>query len=124
MATTILVYQPASHFQFLNYDDNLYVTQNPQVRSELTWNTLRWSFTTLDAWNWHPATWLSHALDVQLFGVNAGAHHEINVLLHGINAVLLFLLLYAATGFAWRSLLVAALFALHPLNVGSICFYC
>jgi len=79
-----------------------------------------WAFETSDASDWHPITWLSHALDCQLFGLNPMGHHTINVLLHAANAVLLFLILESATGLAWRSLVVAALFALHPINVESV----
>ena len=119
-ASVLLCYSPAAHNGFLNYDDNTYITNNPHVRAGLTRVTVKWAFTTYDAANYHPLTWLSHALDCQLFGLNAAAHHEVSVLLHAANAVLLFLLLLHATGFAWRSLFVAALFALHPINVESV----
>ncbi len=119
-ATVLLCYLPAAHNGFLNYDDDAYITSNLHVRAGLTWATVKWAFTTYDAANYHPLTWLSHALDCQLFGVNSAAHHEVSVLLHAANAVLLFLLLLHATGFAWRSLFVAALFALHPVNVESV----
>jgi tetratricopeptide (TPR) repeat protein len=119
--TVVLVfYSPITRNGFLNYDDDAYITNNAHVRAGLTWTTVKWAFTSYDAANYHPLTWLSHALDCQLFGVNAAAHHEGNVLLHAANAVLLFLLLRAATGFTWRSLFVAALFALHPVNVESV----
>lgn len=120
VASVLLCYGPAAHNGFLNYDDNTYITNNPHVRAGLTRATVKWAFTTYDAANYHPLTWLSHALDRQLFGLNAAAHHEVSVLLHAANAVLLFLLLLHATGFAWRSLFVAALFALHPINVESV----
>jgi tetratricopeptide (TPR) repeat protein len=120
VAAVLLCYLPAAHNGFLNYDDDAYITSNPHVRAGLTWATVKWAFTTYDAANYHPLTWLSHALDCQFFGVNSAAHHEISVLLHATNAVLLFLLLLRATGFAWRSLFVAALFALHPVNVESV----
>jgi len=113
-------YGPVTHNGFLNYDDDTYLTNNPHVRAGLTWTTVKWAFTTYDAANYHPLTWLSHALDCQLFGLNPGAHHEVNVLLHAANAVLLFLLVRSATGFTWRSLFVAALFAIHPVNVESV----
>jgi protein O-mannosyl-transferase len=124
VASVLLCYLPAAHNGFLNYDDDAYITSNPHVRAGLTWATVKWAVTTYDAANYHPLTWLSHALDCQLFGVNFGvdpaAHHEVSVLLHAADAVLLFLLLLHATGFAWRSLFVAALFALHPVNVESV----
>jgi len=121
LTVAVLVsYSPVIHNGFLNHDDYAYITQNPHVRAGLTWTTVKWAFTTFDQANWHPLTWLSHALDCQLFGLNpAGPHYE-NVLLHAVNAVLLFLLLQRATGLRWRSLMVAALFALHPINVESV----
>lgn len=119
-AVVLACYSPVTHNGFLNYDDDTYLTENAQVRAGLTWPTVKWAFTTYDAANYHPLTWLAHALDYQLFGLNPGAHHEVNVLLHVANAVLLFLLLQSATGYAWRSLFVAALFALHPVNVESV----
>jgi tetratricopeptide (TPR) repeat protein len=81
---------------------------------------VQWAFSTSEEANWHPLTWLSHELDSELFGLNPVGHHVVNVLLHAVNAVLLFLLLQSATGFRWRSLMVAALFALHPINVESV----
>ena len=120
VAVVLACYRPVTRNGFLNYDDDTYLTNNPHVREGLTWPTVKWAFTTYDAANYHPLTWLSHALDCQLFGLNPGAHHEVNVLLHAVNALLLFLLLRSATGFTGRSLFVAALFALHPLNVESV----
>jgi len=113
-------YNAVIHNGFLNYDDDRYITDNPHVRSGLTWATARWAFTTYDEANWAPLSWLSHALDCQLFGLNPAGHHYSSVLLHAANSVLLFLLLQGATGFRWRSLMVAALFALHPMNVESV----
>ena len=81
---------------------------------------MKWAFTSFDAANWHPLTWLSHALDCQLFKLNPAGHHYVNVLIHGSNAILLFLLLESATGLTWPSWMVAALFALHPVNVESV----
>src|SRR6202790_1454250 len=119
-AVVLVFYNPVSDNGFLNYDDDGYITGNPHVKAGLTWATVKWSFTTFDQGNWHPLTWISHALDFELFGLNPGGHHYMNVLLHAANAVLLFLLLQSATGFRWRSLMVAALFALHPINVESV----
>lgn len=116
---TVLVYVPVRNNAFINFDDNHYITENSQVKAGLTWDTVKWAFTTYDAANWHPLTWLSHALDSQLFGMNPAGPHSISVLLHALNAVLLFLVLQSLTGFTWRSLMVAALFAVHPLNVES-----
>src|SRR3984893_1238058 len=115
----IVSYRPVTHNGFI-YDDIGYITNNPHVKAGLTWATVKWAFTTYDQANWHPLTWLSHALDCRLFGLNPAGHHGVNVLLHAANAVLLFLLLQSATGFRWRSLMVAALFALHPMNVESV----
>ena len=120
IAVVVAFYSPVTHNGFLNYDDDQYITNNPHVRAGLTWQTVKWAFTTYDQANWHPLTWLSHALDCELFGLNPAGHHYVNVLLHAANAVLLFLLLQSATGFRWRSLMVAALFALHPVNVESV----
>ncbi|MFZ0798330.1 MAG: tetratricopeptide repeat protein [Terriglobales bacterium] len=117
---TIALYNPVTRAPFLNFDDVVYVTDNPQVRAGLTWHTLVWAFHTSEAANWHPITWLSHALDCQIFGLNPEGPHIINVLLHAANVVLLFLILESATGLAWRSLGVAVLFALHPINVESV----
>jgi tetratricopeptide (TPR) repeat protein len=120
IAAVFAVYYPVVHNQFLNYDDQQYITENQHVTVGLTWKTVKWAFTTDTEANWHPLTWLSHAIDCQLFGLNPAGPHIVNVLLHAANAVLLFLLLESATGFRWRSLMVAALFALHPLNVESV----
>jgi tetratricopeptide (TPR) repeat protein len=115
----LVFYNPIAHNGFI-YDDNGYIVGNPHVRAGLTWETVKWSFTTYQQANWHPLTWLSHALDCQLFGLNPVGPHYVNVLLHAADAVLLFLLLQSATGFTWRGLMVAALFALHPVNVESV----
>jgi protein O-mannosyl-transferase len=119
-AIVLAVYNPVAHNSFVNYDDEGYILQNEHVRAGLTRDTVKWAFTTYDQANWHPLTWLSHALDCQLFGLNPVGHHYSSVILHAANAVLLFLLLQSATGFRWRSLMVAALFALHPVNVESV----
>jgi tetratricopeptide (TPR) repeat protein len=117
---TLAFYNPIVHNGFTNFDDNGYITENAHVRAGLTWNTVKWAFTTTEQGNWHPLTWLSHALDCQLFGLNPVGHHYVTVLLHAGNAILLFLLLESATGLTWPSLMVAALFALHPMNVESV----
>jgi protein O-mannosyl-transferase len=119
-AVVLLSYGPVTQNGFLNYDDDEYITNNPHVRAGLTWATVKWAFTTYDEANWHPLTWLSHALDCQLFGLNPAGHHFVSVLLHAANVVLLFLLLQNATGYRWRSLMVAGLLALHPINVESV----
>jgi protein O-mannosyl-transferase len=96
------------------------VLPNTHVLGGLTWDNVKWAFTTCRDGNWQPLTWLSHALDCQLFGHNPIGHHCTSLLLHAANAVLLFLLLQRATGFTWSSLVVAAWFALHPVNVESV----
>jgi tetratricopeptide (TPR) repeat protein len=113
-------YNPVVHNGFTNMDDDVYITGNAHVRAGLSWATVKWAFTSFDQANWHPVTWLSHALDCQLFKLNPVGHHYVNVLIHGVNAILLFLLLESATGLIWPSLMVAALFALHPVNVESV----
>ena len=117
---TLALYNQATRAPFLNFDDVVYVTDNPQVRAGLTWSIFVWAFHTSDADNWHPVTWLSHAFDCQIFGLNPAGPHTVNVLLHAANVVLLFLILAGATGLAWRSFAVAALFAWHPINVESV----
>ena len=117
---TVALYYPVSGHPFVNYDDNVYVTDNEQVKSGLNWDTLQWAFTTTEAGNWHPLTWLSHALDYQLFQADPAGHHNTNLLLHVFNVLLLFWVLRQATGFTGRSWMVAALFALHPINVESV----
>jgi len=108
-------------FDFVNFDDPDYVSENPVVARGLSGEGLRWAFTTHHAQNWHPLTWLSLMLDAQLFGVkSARGFHLTNLLLHALNALLLFWLLRALTGALWRSALVAGFFALHPLHVESV----
>jgi Flp pilus assembly protein TadD len=111
--------QTASH-GFVDLDDPLYVTQNTQVQGGLTPAGLRWAWTTGHAANWHPVTWMSHQLDVTVFGLDAGAHHVVNVTWHALGTLLLFGLLVDLTGAPWRSAWVAALFAVHPAHVESV----
>ena len=115
----VLYLQVMGH-SFVEYDDNLYVTGNPRVQAGLDSQSLRWAFTATDASNWHPLTWLSHLLDVRLYGLNPAGHHLTNLLFHAANTLLLFLALARMTGTAWQSGFVAALFALHPLHVESV----
>ena len=105
---------------FINLDDDQYVTANPMVLGGLTLEGIVRSFTGFASFNWHPITWLSHMIDVQLFGLTAGGHHGMNVLLHMVNSVLLFRLLDTMTGKIWPAAFVAALFALHPTHVESV----
>src|SRR5271165_3336520 len=120
VVATVVLYFPVNSHPFANYDDPDYVTDNFHVRSGLHWSTVKWAFTTYAAANWHPLTWISHAADVQLFELNPGRHHDVNLLLHALNVVLLFWVLQRATGYVGRSAMVAALFALHPINVESV----
>ncbi len=117
---TLVVFLPVARQGFVNYDDSDYVTENAHVQSGLTWANVVWAFTTGHASNWHPLTWLSHMLDCQLFRTKAGPQHLVSAGFHIANALLLLLLLRRMTGALWRSALVAALFALHPLHVESV----
>jgi hypothetical protein len=117
---TLAVYSGVFYFDFVNFDDPDYVTNNPHVRAGLTSEGLKWALTSTEAANWFPVTRLSHMLDVQLFGLDAGAHHLINVVFHTAAALLLFAALYRATRAGWRSAFVAFLFAIHPLHAESV----
>lgn len=117
---TLAAYWQIRAFGFVNFDDTEYVVDNPHVRDGITPGGIVWAFTSTQDANWFPLTRLSHMLDVQLFGLDAGAHHLVNVVLHALTAVLLFILLDRLTAARWRSLFVAAVFALHPLHVESV----
>jgi len=119
LATTAL-FAPARHNGFVAYDDDVYLTENPIVGRGLTAAGVRWAFTTTHASNWHPLTWLSHMLDVELFGMDPAAHHLVGAALHGLNAALLLLALTTLTGRLVPSAVVALFFALHPLRVESV----
>lgn len=143
-AATLALYWPARGYGFVNFDDWGYIIQNPGVNGGLHSETVRWAFTSTYASNWHPLTWLSHALDCEFFGFRAGGHHMTNVLLHAFNTVLVFLVLRTLVssrgsvinsgsrqsggpvvpwsgGLAmWRCAFVAALFGLHPMHVESV----
>jgi protein O-mannosyl-transferase len=118
--STLVLYYPALQNGFVNYDDPAYVTANLHVQQGLTFHSLAWAFTSTAEANWHPLTWISHMLDVRLFGLRPAGHHAQSIFWHAVNVVLLFLLLSTATGFAGRSAIVAGLFAVHPLNVESV----
>src|SRR5579872_4145074 len=117
---TLALYNPVSRHPFVNYDDDRYVTDNAHVRAGMSWPTIQWAFTTFDEANWHPLTWLSHTLDCQVFGMKPAGPHYVNLLLHALNVVLLFWVLREATASILPSLMVAALFAIHPVNVESV----
>ena len=116
----LALYNPVNSHPFVNYDDDRYVTQNPHVREGLTASTVKWALTSTEQANWHPLTWMSHALDCSLFRLNPAGHHFTSGLLHALNVMLLFLLLRWATSRLGASLFVAALFAVHPINVESV----
>jgi Tfp pilus assembly protein PilF len=136
VALTVSVFAEVRHFGFLSWDDPSYVTENPQVLGGVSWQGVRWAFTTGEAANWHPLTWLSHMLDVQLFGVNGGCHHLTSLVLHVANVLVLFGALSqlftrrpafarhraspGGRGDVWLCAFVAALFAVHPLHVESV----
>ncbi len=117
---TFIVFWPVRNFQFVNFDDHVYITDNPYVRAGLTRVGTIWAFTAEYSSNWHPLTWLSHMLDCQLFNTDPGWHHIVNLLFHIINTLLLFSVLSRMTRKTWQSAFVAALFALHPLHVESV----
>jgi tetratricopeptide (TPR) repeat protein len=117
---TAAIFWPVNHYEFVNYDDNSYVTENPQIQQGLTPATIVWCFRAVVAGNWHPVTCLSLLIDHQLFGNNAGGYHLVNLLFHVANTLLLLYVLRRMTGEFWASAMTAALFAWHPLHVESV----
>ena len=121
IAAVLVLYHQVHNFQFLeDYDDGAYVTNNFHIKYGIDGEMVKWAFTAYYSQNWHPVTWLSHAMDCQLYYLNSGKHHETSAVLHALNAFLLFWLLWKASGYPGRSLMVGALFALHPINVESV----
>ncbi len=120
VAATLAAYEPIRHNNFVHYDDNLYITENPNVTGGITPGSVIWAFTKSHASNWHPLTWLSHMLDCEIYGLKPVGHHITNVLIHTVNGLLLFWLLTRMTGAIWASGFVAAVFALHPVHVESV----
>ena len=120
VAITFAVFGQTLGHEFVNYDDPAYVSENENIHSGLNWHSVVWAFTHVHSQNWHPFTTMSHMLDCQLFGVKPGPHHFVNVLLHSAAAVFLFLVLEQMTAALWRSAVVAAIFAIHPLHVESV----
>jgi len=116
----IISYRQVNNFDFISYDDDLYVTENLNVQKGFTVKGLKWAFTTFHSGNWYPLTWLSHMLDCELYGLHPTGHHWTNVEFHVANTLLLFFILFKMTGALWRSAFVAALFAFHPLHVESV----
>jgi Tfp pilus assembly protein PilF len=117
---TLSVYWQVAEHEFVSFDDGIYISENQYVRDGLTKDSIKWAFGFTDIAYWHPITWLSHMLDIELYGLNPGMHHITNLIFHILNGLLLFLILNRVTGDFWRSGFVAALFALHPINVESV----
>lgn len=120
VVATLALYSPTHNYSYVNLDDAKYVTQNSHIADGLSTSAVFWAFTHGYAGNWHPLTWVSHAIDIQMFGFIPAPQHDENSILHALDAVLLFLVLKRATGYTGRSFMVAALFALHPVNVESV----
>ena len=120
-ATILFVYWQVTTFDFINYDDPDYIINNHSIGHGINLESLKWAFSSIGYTSyWHPITWVSHMLDIQLFGMNPGMHHFTNVIFHILNSMLLFIVLEKMTGALWRSAVVAFLFALHPLHVESV----
>ncbi len=117
---TLALYNPVNRHPFVNYDDDRYVTENPHVRQGLTGDTVAWALSSTGQANWHPLTWISHALDCSLFRLNPAGHHFTSIVFHVLNIILLYLLLIWSTGRIGPSVITAALFALHPIQVESV----
>lgn len=120
IVANLATYSPLFSNKFVIYDDPEYITENVNVAAGLTLSGISWAFTSLENFNWHPLTWLSHMLDVQLFGLNPAGHHFISLLIHIVNSILVLTIFFRMTGALWRSALVALLFAIHPLHVESV----
>ena len=117
---TLTAYWQVLQSDFVNLDDPMYVTENRYVNTGFTWENIRWAFSMGKVAYWHPLTWVSHILDCQLYGLRPGLHHLTNLIIHVANTLLLFGVLKRVTGAVWKSAFVAALFALHPINVDSV----
>lgn len=120
LAFIFIIYGGTLNNEFVNFDDYQYIVENTRIQEGLSWQTIRWAFTTCHMSNWHPLTWLSHAVDCSLFGPDPGYHHLSGVIFHALNSVLLFMLMRRMTGAFWPSLIVSFLFAVHPLRVESV----
>ena len=116
----LVIYAQTVGFAFINLDDNLYVFDNPTIQKGLNWDNVKWAFSDFRIANWHPLTMLSHALDVQIFGLNPGGHHATNIVFHLINSILAFVIFRKMTGSFWKSTIVAAFFAIHPAHIESV----
>jgi Flp pilus assembly protein TadD len=120
VVATLVLYNPVNRHPFVNYDDDVYVTENPHIQNGLRADTIAWALTSTEQANWHPITWMSHALDYSLFHQNPAGHHFTSLLIHAMNVVLLFLLVAYSTKRVGPSLFVALVFAIHPINVESV----
>ncbi len=122
VVATFIVYEQVRTFEYINYDDNEYIVDNQVLSKGFTWENVIWAFTdSIGVSNyWHPLTWISHLIDVELYGMNLGGHHLTNLIFHILNTVLLFIVFRKMTGCTWRSGFISALFALHPLHVESV----
>ncbi|MBL8175039.1 MAG: tetratricopeptide repeat protein [Bryobacterales bacterium] len=116
----LAVFWPATNNDFVLYDDLSYIHQNPPVRSGLSLDGIFWALTSVEKYYWHPLAWISHMVDVSVFGLNASGHHAVSVVLHALNAAALLLAVWRLTGALWPAALVAALHSLHPLRVESV----
>ena len=120
LALTLAAYQSVRKYEFVDYDDDRYVTANARIQEGLSWKNAAWALTAMEVANWHPLTWLSHMMDCQLYALHPSGHHLTNLLLHLFNVLLLYYVLQLMTRAVWPSAVVAALFAVHPLNVESV----
>lgn len=121
IALVVIAFEPVRHNEFINIDDPYYIEGNPMVNQGFSAQGLHWAFSTVLLGNWNPVTWMAHMLDAQLFGVkNAGAHHVTSAVYHGLTAVILFAVFWRYTRDPWKSFLLAAFFAVHPLRVESV----
>jgi protein O-mannosyl-transferase len=116
----LTVYSQISMHDFIAYDDDQYVYENPMVKAGITPAGIHWAFFSFYYANWHPLTWLSHMLDCQMFGLKPGGHHLMNLAIHMASTLLLFIVLLKMTHRPWRSAIVAAIFGLHPIHVESV----
>ena len=117
---TFMLYSQVTHFDFINYDDTDYVSQNPHIQNGINIESITWAFTAFHAGNWHPLTWISHMLDYEIYGLDPGGHHLTSLIFHILNTLLLFAILFQMTGRSYAAGFAAALFALHPLHVESV----
>ena len=120
MVATFCTYMQIQDHEFIDFDDDFYITNNLNVQAGLTSESFKWAFTTSHPPYWHPITWLSHMLDYQLYGLHPKGHYLTNLFLHISSVLILFIVLLRMTGALWQSGFVATMFALHPLNVESV----